>query len=133
MKKNSVNIFCKFANFLAILWTFLNINVCLKVHSFSYNNSILHNFFYQWPVLKKKHGPNAIEKNFDIKKDAHIFLLDNVSRNGLLDLISSRRFFFLKKSKVKWIKISFYQTLKLNAKKCRYLPKIGSHFILLSY
>ena len=47
IKKNSVKFFCKFANFFfAIFWNFFNVNVCLKVHSFSYNNSILHNFFY---------------------------------------------------------------------------------------
>ena len=51
IKKNSVKFFANsqffFANFVAIFRNFLNINVCFKVHSFSYNNSILHNFFYQ--------------------------------------------------------------------------------------
>ena len=49
IKKNSVKIFCKSANFFAIFWNFFNINVCLKVHSFLYNNSILHNFFINDP------------------------------------------------------------------------------------
>ena len=43
----SVKFFCKFAIFLALFWNFFNIKVCLKdfkVHSVSYNNSILHNF-----------------------------------------------------------------------------------------
>ena len=65
------NFFLQIRNFFAIFWNFLNINVCLKVHSFSYNNSILHNFFINDPH-GKKHYPKVIEKNFDNKKGAHI-------------------------------------------------------------
>ena len=71
IKKNSVNFFCKFAIFFAIFWNFFNFNLCLKVHSFSYNNSILHNFFINDPHLKK-HNPKVIEKTFDNREDAHI-------------------------------------------------------------
>ena len=42
-----------------------------SLHSFSYNNSILHNIFINDPHLKK-HDPKVIEKNFDNKKDAYI-------------------------------------------------------------
>ena len=51
IKKNSVKIVGKFAiftcKFFFNILEFFNINVCLKVNSFSYNNSILHNFFNQ--------------------------------------------------------------------------------------
>ena len=45
IKKNSVNFFCKFAKF----WNFLIFNVCFKVHSFLYNNSIYTIFFNNDP------------------------------------------------------------------------------------
>ena len=40
---------------------FLNINVYLKIHCFSYNNSILHNFFINYPH-SKKYDPKVIKK-----------------------------------------------------------------------
>ena len=53
IKKNNVKLFANsqifFEKFFAKFWNFFNINVCFKVHSFSYNNSILHNFFINDP------------------------------------------------------------------------------------
>ena len=51
--------------------------MCFKVHSFLYNNSILHNFFlsrlYDEPH-SKKHDPKVIQKNFDNIKTRKFYL-----------------------------------------------------------
>ena len=75
IKKTSVIFFCEFAfffqNFLQYFAYFLNSNVFPKIHSFSYNSSILHISFINDPH-SIKHDPKVIERSFDNKKDVHI-------------------------------------------------------------
>ena len=81
IKKNSVKFFCKFAIFFAIFWNFFNINVCLKVHSFSYNNSILHNFFINDPHWKKNMIRRS-QKKILITEKMRIFYLNTTTKKS---------------------------------------------------
>ena len=50
--------------------------MCREVHSLSYNNSILHNFFLSMTLIQKN-----MEKNFDNKKDVHILAKYNKEKS----------------------------------------------------
>ena len=70
-----------FAIFFAMFWNFFNINVCFKVHSFSYNNSILHNFFINDPHWKKNMIRRS-QKKILITEKMRIFYLNTTTKKS---------------------------------------------------
>ena len=68
--------------------------MCLKVYCFSYNNSILYNFFINDPHLTK-YDPMVIQKNFGNKKGAHTFSKYNKEKIIRIHHWSPEKFKFL--------------------------------------